>query len=156
MPTNDWWSSLVYKRTECAFSDNLMAHPFSFDTVAGGLGVDYSTRPTITGTPTTVGEYHYQYGADFTLGVTGLNAPEAKVDGWTDWTVSPYWSDGARTLRTTIGHGSPFVYARATGGNALLSFTTAPTVWTNSGNRIGFRVRNLTASYRYVAVYRVE
>jgi endoglucanase Acf2 len=140
VPTNDWWSSLVYKRTECAFSDNLMAHPFSFDTVAGGLGVDYSTRPTITGTPTTVGEYHYQYGADFTLGVTGLNAPEAKVDGWTDWTVSPYWSDGARTLRTTIGHGSPFVYARATGGNALLSFTTAPTVWTNSGNRISFRV----------------
>ena len=45
VPTNDWWSSLVYKRTECSFSDNLMAHPFSFDTVAGGLGVDYSTTP---------------------------------------------------------------------------------------------------------------
>ncbi|MFB9905456.1 glycosyl hydrolase [Allokutzneria oryzae] len=140
VPTNDWWSSLVYKRTECAFSDNLMAHPFSFDTVAGGLGVDYSTTPTITGTATTVGEYHYQYGADFTLGVTGLNASEAKVDGWTDWTVSPYWSDGARTLRATIGHGSPFVYARVTGGDARLSFSAAPTVWSNSGSRIGFSV----------------
>ncbi len=140
VPTNDWWSSLVYKRTECSFSDNLMAHPFSFDTVAGGLGVDYSTTPTITGTPTTVGEYHFQYGADFTLGVTGLNAATAQVDGWTDWTVSPYWSDGARTLRTTIGHGSPFVYARVTGGDARLSFTAAPTVWANSGNRVGFRV----------------
>jgi endoglucanase Acf2 len=140
VPTNDWWSSLVYKRTDCAFSDNLMAHPFSFDTVAGGLGVDYSTSPTITGTPTTVGEYHFQYGADFTLGVTGLNATESKVDGWTDWTVSPYWSDGTRTLRATIGHGSPFVYARVTGGDARLSFSSAPTVWTNSGNRVGFRV----------------
>ncbi|GAA4024216.1 hypothetical protein GCM10022247_55900 [Allokutzneria multivorans] len=140
VPTNDWWSSLVYKRTECAFSDNLMAHPFSFDTVAGGLGVDYATTPTITGTATGVGEYHYQYGADFTLGVTGLNAPEAKVDGWTDWTVSPFWSDGARTLRATIGHGSPFVYAKVTGGDARLSFSAAPNVWQNNGSRIGFSV----------------
>ncbi|SDM60668.1 glycosyl hydrolase [Allokutzneria albata] len=140
VPTNDWWSSLVYKRTECAFSDNLMAHPLSFDTVAGGLGVDYATTPTITGTATGVGEYHYQYGADFTLGVTGLNASEAKVDGWTDWTVSPFWSDGARTLRATIGHGSPFVYAKVTGGDARLSFSAAPTVWLNSGSRIGFSV----------------
>ncbi|GAB3450607.1 glycosyl hydrolase [Actinophytocola sediminis] len=140
VPTNDWWSSLVYKRTECAFSDNLMAHPFSFDTVAGGLGVDYATTPTITGTPTTVGEYHFQYGADFTLGVAGLNAAESQVDGWTDWTVSPYWSDGTRTLRTTIGHGSPFVYARATGGDAQLSFTAAPTVWDQTGSRVGFTV----------------
>ncbi|MEU4738656.1 hypothetical protein, partial [Streptomyces fradiae] len=31
------------------------------------------------------------------------NSPDAKADGWSDWTVSPYWSDGARTLRTTIG-----------------------------------------------------
>ncbi|WP_254240377.1 glycosyl hydrolase [Allokutzneria sp. A3M-2-11 16] len=140
VPTNDWWSSLVYKRTECAFSDNLMAHPLSFDTVAGGLGVDYATTPTITGTATGVGEYHYQYGADFTLGVTGLNASEAKVDGWTDWTVSPFWSDGARTLRATIGHGSPFVYAKVTGGDARLSFSAAPNVWLNSGPRIGFSV----------------
>jgi endoglucanase Acf2 len=140
VPTNDWWSSLVYKRLDCAFSDNLMAHPFSFDTVAGGLGVDYSTTPTITGTPTTVGEYHFQYGADFTLGVTGLNAATSQVDGWTDWTVSPYWNDGSRTLRTTIGHGSPFVYARVSGGDARLSFGSAPSVWLNSGSRVGFRV----------------
>jgi endoglucanase Acf2 len=87
-----------------------------------------------------VGEYHFQYGADFTLGVAGLNAAESKVDDWTDWTVSPYWSDGTRTLRTTIGHGSPFVYAHATGGDALLSFTTAPAVWDRTGSRVGFTV----------------
>jgi endoglucanase Acf2 len=140
VPTNDWWSSLVYKRYECAFSENLMAHPFSFDTVAGGLGVDYATTAAISGTPTGVGEYHYPYGADFTLGVAGLNAGSSKVDGWTDWTVTPYWSDGTRTLRTTIGHGSPFVHARATGGDALLSFDTTPTVWDQTGSRVGFTV----------------
>ena len=34
---------------------------------------------------------------DFVAGVTGLASPDVKVDGWTDWTVTPYWSDGART-----------------------------------------------------------
>ncbi|MGO1052273.1 glycosyl hydrolase [Crossiella sp. CA198] len=138
VPTNDWWSSLIFKRNNCAYSDNLMAHPFSFNTSANGLGVDYATNVTISGTATGVGEYHYPYSTDFTLGVTGLNSPDVKVDGWTDWTVSPYFSDGARTLRTTIGHGLPFVYARVTGGDARLGFPAAPTVWSNTGATIGF------------------
>ncbi|MBP2471673.1 endoglucanase Acf2 [Crossiella equi] len=139
VPTNDWWSSLVFKRNNCAYSDNLMAHPFSFNTSKDGLGVDYATNVTVSGTATGVGEYHYPYSTDFTLGVTGLNAPEVKVDGWTDWTVSPVFSDGTRTLRTTIGHGSPYVYARVTGGDARLGFPgAAPSVWLNSGATIGF------------------
>ncbi|HTF08718.1 MAG TPA: glycosyl hydrolase, partial [Asanoa sp.] len=56
-------------------------------------------------------------------------------------TVSPYWSGAGRTLRTTIGHGLPFVYAQVTGGDAVLSFPAAPAVWVNSGNRVGFTVR---------------
>ncbi|WP_422770497.1 glycosyl hydrolase [Plantactinospora sp. WMMC1484] len=141
VPTNDWWSSLLFKRTDCAYSMPLHAHPLAFDPAAGGLGVGYTTTATVSGTPTTVGEYHYPYSTEFTLGVTGLNAPNVTVDGWTDWTVSPYWSDGARTLRATVGHGLPFVYAQVTGGNAQLAFGAAPTVWSNSGPRIGFTVR---------------
>ncbi|MFC6021031.1 glycosyl hydrolase [Plantactinospora solaniradicis] len=141
VPTNDWWSSLLFKRTECAYSPPLHAHPMAFQPASGGLGVGYTTTPTVSGTPTTVGEYHFPYSTEFTLGVTGLNSPDVKVDGWTDWTVSPYWSDGARTLRATIGHGLPFVYAQVTGGNAQLGFGATPTVWSNSGARIGFTVR---------------
>nr|MDT0658687.1 glycosyl hydrolase [Micromonospora sp. DSM 115978] len=141
VPTNDWWSSLLFKRYDCAYSEPLHAHPMSFDTASGGLGVSYTTEAAISGTSTGVGEYHYPYTTEFTLGVAGLNSPDVKVDGWTDWTVSPYWSDGARTLRATIGHGLPFVYAQVTGGNARLAFGGPPTVWTNSGNRVGFTVR---------------
>ncbi|MGI5214522.1 glycosyl hydrolase [Plantactinospora sp. CA-290183] len=141
VPTNDWWSSLLFKRLDCAYSEPLQAHPMAFDPVAGGLGVSYTTTPTVSGTPTTVGEYHFPYSTDFTLGVTGLNSPDVKVDGWTDWTVSPYWSDGTRTLRATVGHGLPFVYAQVTGGDARLAFGATPTVWANSGARIGFTVR---------------
>ncbi len=143
VPTNDWWSSLLYKRDNvgCQFSAPLHAHPMSFQPGADGLGVSYTTTPSISGTPTTVGEYHYPYSREFTLGVAGLSSPDVKVDGWTDWTVSPYWSGGGRTLRTTIGHGLPFVYAQVTGGNAVLSFPSAPAVWVNSGNRVGFTMR---------------
>ena len=59
-----------------------------------------------------------------------------------DWTVTPYWSDGARTLRATIGHGLPFAYFQATGGDAQISADrrrrpSGP----NSGATIGFTVR---------------
>ncbi|MDP9393100.1 MAG: carbohydrate-binding protein [Actinomycetota bacterium] len=141
VPTNDWWSSLLWKRYDCAYSEPLAAHPMSYDTVAGGLAVSYNTTPAISGTATGVGEYHFPHTTDFTLGVAGLNSPDAKVDGWSDWTVTPYWSDGTRTLKTTIGHGLPFVYARTTGGNAALSFPSTPTVWSNSGSAVGFTVR---------------
>ncbi|WBB95305.1 glycosyl hydrolase [Solwaraspora sp. WMMA2080] len=141
VPTNDWWSSLLFKRYNCAYSDPLHAHPMSFQPIAGGLGVSYTTEAAISGTSTGVGEYHYPYTREFTLGVAGLNAPDVKVDGWTDWTVSPYWSDGARTLRATVGHGLPFVYAQVTGGNAELSFPGTPTVWHHSGTRVGFSMR---------------
>ncbi|MGI5241670.1 glycosyl hydrolase [Dactylosporangium sp. CA-139066] len=141
VPTNDWWSSLLFKRTDCNYSSPLQAHPMAFQPSAGGLGVSYTTDAAISGTATGVGEYHYPYTTEFTIGVTGLNAPNTLVDGWTDWTVTPSWSDGARTLRTTIGHGLPFVYARTSGGNAQLTFGGAPAVWSNSGNRVGFTVR---------------
>nr|BFE60621.1 hypothetical protein GCM10020063_051470 [Dactylosporangium thailandense] len=141
VPTNDWWSSLLFKRTDCNYSLPLEAHPMAFKPAANGLGVSYTTEAAISGTATGVGEYHFPYTTEFTLGVAGLNAPNTLVDGWTDWTVTPSWSDGARTLKTTIGHGIPFVYARTSGGNAQLTFGGAPTVWSNSGARVGFTVR---------------
>ncbi|MFC5109992.1 glycosyl hydrolase [Kibdelosporangium philippinense] len=139
VPTNDWWSSLLWKRNDCTGSDNLSAHPLSLKATTGGLGVDYPTTPTITGSPTTVGEYHFEHSTDFTIGVAGLSAT-AMVDGWSDWTVKASWANAGRSLKTTIGHGVPFVYAEATGGNAQLSFQSAPTVWANNGKTLGVTI----------------
>ena len=33
VPTNDWWSSMLFKKTDCAYSEPLHAHPISYDTV---------------------------------------------------------------------------------------------------------------------------
>jgi endoglucanase Acf2 len=138
VPTNDWWSSLLFKRTDCSYSEPLHAHPLSYDTVAGGLGVSYTTTATISGTATGPGEYHYPYTQDILVGVAGLASPNVTVDGWSDWTVTPYWSDGTRTMKATIGHGLPFAYFQVTGGNAQITTSGTPTVWSSSGATLGF------------------
>ncbi|MGY0003028.1 glycosyl hydrolase [Micromonospora sp. I033] len=141
IPTNDWWSSLIWKRNNCATSENLQAHPLAYHAETNGLGLSYTTTPAISGTATGVGEYHFPYTEDVRVGVAGLAAPVVRAANWTDWTVTADWSDGARTMRATIGHGLPFSYYTVGGGAAQLTAAATPTVWSNSGSTIGFTVR---------------
>jgi endoglucanase Acf2 len=141
VPTNDWWSSILFKKWDCAFGEPMMAHPAAYDTSSGGLGISYTTTPVVTGTANGVGEYKFPYTRDVLVGVAGLNAPKVMVDGWTDWTVTPAWSDGARSLKATIGHGLPMSYYEVRGGDAQLQLDSAPRIWTTSGARVGFTVR---------------
>ncbi|MGH3729870.1 MAG: glycosyl hydrolase [Micromonosporaceae bacterium] len=139
VPTNDWWSSLIWPRyAGNPYSENLYAHPLAFHTYADGLGMSYPDAPAITPDGRT---YEHTYSEDLRVGVAGLNSPETKVDGWSDWTVSPYWSDGTRTLRATIGHGSPYAYFTGSGGNARVTFAGTPNVFSNSGGVLGVTVR---------------
>lgn len=141
IPTNDWWTSLLWRKFDCsAVSAALAAHPAVFQAFTDGLGVSYPTTPSISGTATGVSEYHYSYAEDVRIGVAGLSA-DGKVDGYSDWTVSELWSNGSSSLRTTFGHGLPFVYATKTGsGDATLTTNGTPTVWSNTGGAIGFTV----------------
>lgn len=140
VPTNDWWSSLVFKKLNCQYSEILQAHPAAYLPNAGGLGFSYSTAPEFVVPAPGLQEYHYPYNQDFTAGVTGLNAPIVKVDGWSDWTVTPSWADGSRSMTATIGHGLPMTYFKVTGGGAQLSLNATPSVWKNEGPTVGFTV----------------
>lgn len=142
VPTNDWWTSILWKKTDCAFGEPLHAHPAAYDTYPGGLGISYTTKPVVTGSPTGVGEYKFPYTRDVLVGMPQLNASRVQVDGWSDWTVSPQWSDGIRTLTATIGHGLPMSYYRVSGGSAQLTTDGAPRIWSSVGSRIGFTVRD--------------
>ncbi|WP_309053010.1 glycosyl hydrolase [Streptomyces sp.] len=138
VPTNDWWSSLAFQRYgDNPYSTPMYGHPLTYQATAAGLDIGYPTSPAVVGEGR---QYEYAHKRDLTIGLTGLNAPDTKVDGWSDWTVTPYWSDGARTLRTTIGHGMPFVYARGTGGDARVTTATAPAVFADQGNVLGITV----------------
>ncbi|MGY0490136.1 glycosyl hydrolase [Streptomyces sp. WG-D5] len=138
VPTNDWWSSLAYQRYgDNPYSTPMYGHPLTYQAVSGGLEVGYPTSPAIVGEGR---QYEYAHKRDLTLGLSGLNSPDTKADAWSDWTVTPYWSDGTRTLRTTIGHGMPFVYAKGSGGDARISTAAAPTVFSDQGNVLGITV----------------
>ncbi|MFE0734849.1 glycosyl hydrolase [Streptomyces sp. NPDC058855] len=138
VPTNDWWSSLAFQRYgDNPYSTPMYGHPLTYQATAAGLDVGYPTSPAVVGEGR---QYEYAHKRDLTIGLTGLNAPDTKVDGWSDWTVTPYWSDGARTLRTTIGHGMPFVYAKGSGGDARITTATAPAVFADQGNVLGITV----------------
>ncbi len=138
IPTNDWWSSLVWRRyAGNPYSENLYAHPLTFHAYADGLGMGHPTAPAITPDGRT---YEYVHTDDLRVGLDGLNSPDTKVDGWSDWTVTPYWSGGGRTLRATIGHGLPYAYFTGSGGNARVSFSGG-SVWHQSGAVLGVTVR---------------
>ncbi|WP_374985405.1 glycosyl hydrolase [Streptomyces fradiae] len=138
VPTNDWWSSLAFQRFAAnPWSENMYGHPLTYKAVSGGLEVGYPTTHQVVGGGR---QYEFPHKADLTLGLAGLDSPDAKADGWSDWTVSPYWSDGARTLRTTIGHGLPYVYAEGTGGAARISAAAPPTVFADQGNVLGVTI----------------
>ncbi len=139
VPTNDWWSSLVFQRyPDNPYSETMHAQPLSMKAKAAGLGVAYPATHVITPDQR---KYEYTYTEDLTLGVAGLNSPDAKLDGYSDWTVRSFWSGGGASLTATFGHGLPYVYATKTGGDAQVAFNGAPTVWSNSGNVVGVSIR---------------
>ncbi|MET7619327.1 glycosyl hydrolase [Streptomyces sp. NPDC005408] len=138
VPTNDWWSSLAFQRYgDNPYSTPMYGHPLTYQATAGGLDIGYPTTAAIVGDGR---QYEYAHKRDLTLGLTGLNSPDTKADDWSDWTVTPSWSDGARTLRTTIGHGLPFVYAKGSGAAAQITTAAAPTVFADQGNVLGITV----------------
>jgi len=134
MPTNDWWTSLAWKRYAGNHSEAMFAHPLAVRARAAGLGLGYTREATITPDGR---KYEYPYREDLTAGVTGLNAAPAdvRVDGYSDWTVTADWSGGA--LKATFGHGLPFVYfLAAPDATAAITFRAAPVVLASGGGAL--------------------
>ncbi|MEN0128213.1 MAG: glycosyl hydrolase, partial [Brevundimonas sp.] len=138
VPTNDWWSSLLFKKWECRTSAPLYAHPVAYQPTPAGLGLSTPRTAVLSGTPGGIGEFHFPYSQDVLVGVSGLDAPVVKVAGWSDWTVTPSWEGNGRSLRATIGHGLPFSWYHLTGGDAVLTATDRLDVWWRDAGAIGF------------------
>jgi endoglucanase Acf2 len=138
MPTGDWWSSLGWAYfvgdPQAPYSALMQADPLAFQAQAAGLNVCYPTNVSLGL------EYHYGFSKDLTIGVAGLSATLAKVDGFSDWTVTGYWSSGNNVLRATFGHGLPFVYCTKSGGAAQIAFASTPTIWHNQNGVIAATV----------------
>ena len=143
IPTNDWWSSLVFTR----FSNQMFPHPLGVQAHEQGLriyypGAGYTANPS--------GVFTAVMGAPNDL-IIGHSAqatfPDARVDGWSDWFVTTAFANHDHKLLLTFGHGSPFVYGTIQGGNPTFTFGNAPTVFSGDADSPVLGVTLLGRSY---------
>ena len=145
VPTNDWWSKLVKEN----HVDNLFNYPMTMKTTTEGLITTYIPWGPIGDS------------APILVGLTGLNASQANVSDYSDWTVTMDWNDGSHNLKATSGIGMPFIYfekdsddvvqiqinsgtvtvsneiiiiENATNGADFICYAPAGSTWTQSGN----------------------
>jgi endoglucanase Acf2 len=130
VPSNDWWSSLLWSSNTFAH----FPHPLAVKVERSGLRVAY---PGANITANKAAIFGGMPGGtnDFILG----HSAQAKFRSFTvedasDWFVTVQFTEDARTLRVSYGHGSPFVFATTEGGAARLTFAKAPQIWSGDAN----------------------
>ena len=124
-PTNQWWSSLVWK----PFSQNLFPHPLAMVCHEQGLAVTYPGAG-IVGAETAIMGGGVTPTGDFIIGHSkGEAFPDAKLAASSDWFITAHFEQGDASLTTSFGHGSPFIYGRQQGGSPTVKFTDKPQVW---------------------------
>ena len=143
--TNEWWSSLIWQfdadGQDNPFSENMYPHPLGLRARADGLAVGYPAEAEVKPR-----RYTFPLNPDVVIGVEGLQARAARVDGYSDFAVTAALDDraagAARSLRATFGRGLPFVYVTVRGGAATLSFPggAAPVIWSDRQGTLGLTV----------------
>ncbi|MGL4462602.1 MAG: glycosyl hydrolase, partial [Planctomycetia bacterium] len=124
-PTNQWWSSLVWQ----PFSQNMFAHPAVVRCDADGLMMAYPGRHIRGDASGIFGSADLRSG-DLKIGHSAAASfQRADCGGWSDWFVTAVFADEGRSLRTSFGHGSPFVYCMFEGGGPRVAFSKKPTRW---------------------------
>lgn len=158
LQTNDWWSSLIWDWNQGAasapprepYSQIMHPHPFSLQAQADGLRMSYTRElqagTNVAGTGAVTGYANYLLpgaGAEhLRVTVAGLNAPNTRVDDYSDWTVNAYWDGGANTLSATFGHGLPYVFLTKTGGAFVIKLVATPFDVVNNGEVFAFTASN--------------
>ena len=94
VPTNDWWSWLIKDN----HASNLFNYPMALKTTNNGLVVSYIPW----------GVYDDQ--EPIVVGVTGLNASQATISDYSDWTVTMDFQNSTHQMQATSGIGMPFIY----------------------------------------------
>jgi endoglucanase Acf2 len=112
----------------------MFAHPLLLRCTDAGLTVSYHGARITAGKAGIFGSGHGK--GDFTIGHSGeASFPRADCDGFSDWFVTAVFDSGSATLRTSFGHGSPFVFCEIEGGDPVLSFARPPRIWSGAGGQ---------------------
>jgi endoglucanase Acf2 len=136
VPSNKWWSSLVW----LPYSEAQYPHPLAVRALPQGMQV-YFPKSIHADSDGIYGQLPKYTPDDFILGHSGVvDFPDAKLDGFSDWFVSALFEKGRRKMRLTYGHGSPYIYAIYHHGDPKLVFPETPQVWYDSGAVLGITV----------------
>ena len=128
MATGQWWSSLVWQE----FSNNMFPHPLAMGCAPDGLVICYPGAAIVASKDAIMGGGVGKDG-DIKIGLTaGSLFKSAECDGYSDWFVTAAFTAGDATLKTSFGHGSPFVYCTYSGGDPVLRFGDKPKIWLGS------------------------
>lgn len=130
LPSNDWWSSLLWSSNTFAH----FPHPLAVKVESAGLRVAYpganitaNKAAIFGGMPGGTNDLILGHSAQATFA-------DFKVESASDWFVTVNFSEGTNRLRVSYGHGSPFVFATCEGGSARVSFAKAPQIWSGGAN----------------------
>jgi len=129
MITGQWWSSLVWQ----PYSQNLFAHPLVLRCTSNGLAISQHGARVSATSAGIFGSGGGRQG-DLMLGHSAAaNFPEALCGGWSDWFVSVVFETNKARLRTSFGHGSPYVYCVYSDGQPVVTFSQTPRLWSGTG-----------------------
>ena len=104
LPTNDWWTRALVDR----WTGKLWSYPALTVCDASGVTVSFPSYWIDNGT-------EMKAKSSLLVSAAGLAPETADVDGWSDFAVNIIQRDGARSMKTTLVHGSPFVWIETTG-----------------------------------------
>lgn len=126
--TGQWWSSLLWQE----FSSNLFAHPLGMVCSSEGLAIAYPGAALVASKDAIMGGGVTKDG-DLKIGLSaGSLFKSAECGGYSDWFVTAAFNGGDASLKTTFGHGSPFVYCTYSGGDPVLRFSDKPQIWSGT------------------------
>ena len=136
--TGQWWSSLIWQK----YSQNMFAHPAFMRCDADGLTVGYQGGHIYGNEVGIFGNADLVKG-DLKIHHSEVSIfPEANCDGYSDWFVAAAYQVDEKSLKTSFGHGSPYVYGIIEGGDPVIRFTSRPNIWSgyDGGSVIGLSI----------------
>ena len=116
LPTNDWWTDALVSR----WTGNLWSYPAKVVIGASGVRVAFPTYWIDNGT-------EVKERSAVVVGAKGAFNPDATlVESWHDWDVEMVLRDGAKSMRTTLVHGSPFTWIEYSGVKVAVTPENGP------------------------------
>ena len=137
-PTNQWYSSLVWDK----FSNNFFPHPFGAVACEKGFSMSYPGIGLVGAESAIMGGGISSNG-DVVIGLDEVKFDDARLASVSSWFVTAQFSSDSGNLKTTFGHGSPFVFCNKDKGVFRLYFADKPVLWSGGedSNTVGITVR---------------